>query len=114
MRRVPEIDPAEAAKRAAGPDAAFLLDVREPYEWEAGHIADATHIPLADLDGNLDVLPDGRTVIVVCRSGVRSAQAAALLLRKGRDAHNLTGGMRAWEACGLPMVADGDLDPAVV
>ena len=52
-------------------------------------------------------LPPRRTVITVCRSGHRSARAAALLACEGREVVNLSGGMRAWARAGLPVVADG-------
>ena len=62
---------------------AILLDVREDAEWRAGHAPKARHIPLSRLPARLSELPSGRTVITVCRSGHRSAQAAALLARDG-------------------------------
>ena len=52
-------------------------------------------------------LPPRRTVITVCRSGHRSARAAALLAREGREVVNLSGGMNAWARAGLPVVAGG-------
>lgn len=84
---------------------AILVDVREPDEWAAGHAQGARHIPLAQLGQRQRELPDDRPVITVCRSGARSARAATLLAEHGRDATNLSGGMRAWAAAGLPVVA---------
>lgn len=84
---------------------ALLLDVREDYEWDAGHVAGAVHIPLGQVAERADELPGSRQVVVVCRSGVRSAQAAAFLTASGVDAVNLAGGMRAWAAAGLPFEA---------
>lgn len=98
----PEIGATEAA-RLAEAGTVLLLDVRENDEWEAGHAPQATHRPLGELDPAAP--PDDRPVVVVCRSGNRSGQAAQLLLAAGRDARNLTGGMRRWAACGLPVVA---------
>ena len=86
---------------------AILLDVREDAEWQAGHAPKARHIPLGRLPARLSDLPSGRTVITVCRSGHRSARAAALLARDGREVINLSGGMRAWARAGLPVVAAG-------
>ncbi|MFZ5851777.1 MAG: rhodanese-like domain-containing protein [Actinomycetota bacterium] len=83
---------------------ALLLDVREPAEWAAGHAPQARHIPLGQLAGRLAELPADRPVVTVCRSGARSARAAALLARQGRPASNLAGGMHAWAAAGLPVV----------
>jgi rhodanese-related sulfurtransferase len=86
---------------------AVLLDVREPHEWRAGHAPQARHIPLGQLPHRLSELPAGRPVVTVCRSGMRSRQAAVLLARQGRQVSNLAGGMHAWHRAGLPVVAKG-------
>jgi rhodanese-related sulfurtransferase len=86
---------------------AILLDVREPYEWQAGHAPKARHIPLAQLHQRAHELPVGRPVVTVCRSGARSARAAAMLAREGRQVSNLSGGMHAWMRAQLPVVAKG-------
>jgi rhodanese-related sulfurtransferase len=98
-----------SAERAAAmaADGAVLLDVREPREWQAGHAPKARHIPLGQLARRAGELPDGRAVVTVCRSGARSARAAALLARGGRQVSNLRGGMYAWARAGLPVVARG-------
>lgn len=101
----PTVSPAQARDLQAG--GAILLDVREDGEWQAGHAPKARHIPLRRLPARLRDLPPNRTVITVCRSGHRSAQAAALLARDGQDVLNLAGGMRAWARAGLPVVASG-------
>ncbi len=93
---------------------AILLDVREQAEWRAGHAPGARHIPLGHLPGRLRELPPRRTVVTVCRSGARSARAAALLTSEGRDVVNLVGGMRAWARAGLPVVASGGRPGQVV
>lgn len=95
------------------PAEAVLLDVREPDEWQAGHVAGAVHIPLADLPARLDELPAGGRLVVVCRSGVRSARAVAWLAQNGHDALNLDGGMVAWAAAGREMVSETGEAPAV-
>jgi rhodanese-related sulfurtransferase len=82
-----------------------LIDVREPDEWEAGRIEGARHIPMSELGGRLDELDDGRPVVAVCRSGARSDRVAEALRARGYDAHNLDGGMLAWEQAGLPFGA---------
>ena len=79
------------------PEGLTVLDVREPVEWQYGHIAGALHIPLGELTGRLDEVPDGQT-LVVCKVGSRSAYAAGWLVQQGRDAVNLDGGMLDWEA----------------
>ena len=86
---------------------AVLLDVREPHEWQAGHAPKARHIPLGELNRRANELPPRRPIVTVCRSGARSARAAALLARQGRQVSNLAGGMHAWSRTGLPIVAKG-------
>jgi len=103
------------APRKAGPEqarqlldqSAILVDVREDAEWRAGHAPGARHIPLSRLPARTRELAPQRTVITVCRSGHRSAGAAVILARQGRDVINLSGGMRAWARAGLPVVASG-------
>ena len=77
-----------------------MLDVREPHEWRAGHAPRARHIPLAQLDVRSRELPAGRLVITVCRSGGRSARAAARLAAQGREVADVAGGMTAWRDAG--------------
>ena len=97
-----------AAQAAAlADDGAVLLDVREPHEWQASHAPRARHIPLGQLARRVAELPERRAVVTVCRSGARSARAAAMLARTGREVSNLAGGMRAWARAGLPVVARG-------
>lgn len=94
----------------------LLLDVREDDEWDAGHAPQAVHVPLHELPARLDDVRaqagDG-PVSVVCRVGSRSAQATAYLRHAGLDARNVEGGMLAWQAAGLPVVA-GDGPGTVV
>ena len=99
------VSAAQAAILAGG--VAILLDVREPYEWQAGHAPRARHIPLGQLSRRAAELPEHRAVVTVCRSGARSARAAAMLARDGREVSNLAGGMRAWARAGLPVVTRG-------
>ncbi len=81
-----------------------VIDVREPHEFQAGHIPGAQNLPLGKLDtwsGTLD--PNGRYV-VICRSGKRSAKAKQGLEAKGfKNLRNVTGGMLGWEAQKLPV-----------
>jgi adenylyltransferase/sulfurtransferase len=74
-----------------------LIDVRESSEHAMSRIEGAVLIPLATLPGQLDLVPDDRPVVVHCKSGVRSAHAVAFLRSRGYDAHNLAGGMDAWQ-----------------
>lgn len=82
----------------------FILDVREPYEFAAGHVAGARLIPLGELAGRLAEIPKNVPVYVICRSGHRSAQASQFLAAKGfRNVHNVQGGLLAWQAAGYPV-----------
>jgi len=83
-----------------------LLDVREEDEWQAGHIDGAQHIPLGELGERIGELPTGRSIVAVCRSGVRSDAAVRGLRQLGYDAENLDGGVTAWTRAGLPLVDD--------
>ncbi|HEY1329878.1 MAG TPA: rhodanese-like domain-containing protein [Actinomycetota bacterium] len=81
-----------------------VVDVREPWEWEAGRIEGAVHIPLNSLmsGADQDALDASRPVVLVCKTGNRSELATMMLRARGYDAENLEGGMEAWEAAGLP------------
>jgi len=103
FRRAPSIEPAAAAELIRTKHA-ILVDVRQPGEWDRGHIKEATHVPLAQLSRRLQQLPRDRTIITVCQSGHRSARAARTLTRTGHDAHNLRGGMNAVRARLAPSV----------
>lgn len=76
---------------------AFVLDVREPSEFADGSIPGAVNIPLGDLPRRLADVPRDRTIACLCRSGNRSGKAQSILVDKGYDAVNLTGGMLAWK-----------------
>jgi rhodanese-related sulfurtransferase len=99
--------------RAAGVDdlaaaldqGAVLVDVREPWEYAEAHIAGSTLIPLDEVMRRRDELPDDAEVWLVCRTGNRSGQAAALLATFGHDAINVTGGIVAWMRSGRPVLA---------
>ena len=95
------------------PDGGTLLDVREDYEWAAGHVPSALHIPLGELGSRAGEVPRDDTIYVICRSGNRSAYAAAALNRAGWTAVNVVGGMQDWAAAGRPMVSDTAAAPTV-
>jgi rhodanese-related sulfurtransferase len=89
------------------PDDATILDVREDYEWAAGHVAGSVHVPLSQLPARAADIPEAEPLVVVCKVGARSAQVAAWLASQGRDAVNLAGGLDAWADAGRPLVTDG-------
>ncbi len=107
---VPEVSAPELARLLDAPEPPVLLDVREPWEWAVGSLEDrgALHIPLDELAERQAELPEGRPVVVYCRSGARSLDAARRLVAAGReDVHNLEGGIVAWARevdPGLPVV----------
>jgi rhodanese-related sulfurtransferase len=85
-----------------GPSAR-IVDVREPDEWEQGHIAHASLVPLATVPGNIESF-DGKPTYIVCRSGARSGQACDFLRGQGCSVVNVSGGMVAWTAAGFEVV----------
>jgi rhodanese-related sulfurtransferase len=98
-----EVVVAEASALRDG--GALILDVREPDEWVAGHIPDATLIPLGELAGRVAEVPTDRQVVVVCRSGNRSASGRDILLAAGHPGvTSMAGGMNDWAAAGYPTV----------
>lgn len=92
-----------AAKRASG---AFILDVRQPEEWNEAHIPGSTLIPLGELAARADELPKDQEIVVVCRSGNRSAQGRDILLNAGfTQVTSMAGGLNQWKAAGLETVS---------
>ncbi len=100
----PEVSAATAAqKRDAG---AFILDVREPDEWNTVHISGATLIPLGELQSRLNEVPKDQEVVVVCRSGNRSATGRDILRQAGfEQVTSMAGGMNQWQALGFPTIS---------
>ena len=94
-------------------DTSLVLDVRMPYEFEAGHIEGAINVPLPSLPQQVDKLPGDRPIICVCQVGQRSDLAARFLVDRDLVAFNMEGGMVAWAAAGLPYVQSGGGDGAV-
>jgi adenylyltransferase/sulfurtransferase len=93
---IPEIQVEELKRRLDAGDDLFVLDVREPHEYQIcninGHL-----IPLGDLPKRVNELDSSREIVAHCRSGVRSAKAVAFLQQAGfKKVHNLAGGILAW------------------
>jgi rhodanese-related sulfurtransferase len=101
-----DITPAEAAQRMETENL-VLVDVRELYEWEAGHVPGSTHIDLATIGERLGEIPEDRPVAFLCLGGTRSGLVANTLKARGYDAYNVEGGFRAWFEAGLPTEPDG-------
>jgi rhodanese-related sulfurtransferase len=100
----PEIPVEEAVtKRDAG---ALILDVRQPEEWNEFHVPDSTLIPLGELASRLNELPQDQEIVIVCRSGNRSAQGRDILLEAGfSQVTSMAGGLTQWKAAGYPTVS---------
>ena len=100
--QVPSIEVGQLDADAPVPAGTVLLDVREQDEWDAGHAAGAVHIPLGEVPARSGELDAEVPLIVICRSGARSARATEWLNQNGFDAVNLEGGTMAWVQAGLP------------
>ncbi len=87
-------------------DGAQVVDVRADHEWEAGRIAGATHLPLAELAERAGEIDKDRPVLLYCRGGNRSTMAAAALADAGYDAAKLSEGIVGWAEAGLPLAPD--------
>jgi hydroxyacylglutathione hydrolase len=102
-----ELSPREVADLLREADVQ-LIDVREGFEHEAGRIADDVHIELDRLSEQAGSLDRERPIVFYCRTGSRSEMATQAFAAAGFQAHNLTGGLKAWVADGLPIEpADG-------
>lgn len=87
-------------------DGAFILDVREPDEWNESHIPGATLIPLGELASRVSEVPNDQEVVVVCRSGNRSAEGRDILLAAGfEQVTSMAGGVNQWKATGFETVS---------
>ena len=99
---VPEVDLHSFA--AAHADGGFVLDVREPFEYVAGHVPGAQLLPMAQVMSRADALPRDERVYVICQSGNRSYTAAGWLRGRGIDAVSVAGGTGGWAGLGRPLV----------
>lgn len=99
---VRDVSPEEVLNKASQ---LLLVDVRTPEELvgELGKVKDVTHIPLNELGGKVSNLPAEKTIVFICRSGARSATAAAFAQDEGLDVYNMAGGMLRWNELNLPV-----------
>jgi hydroxyacylglutathione hydrolase/adenylyltransferase/sulfurtransferase len=107
--RAPEIavDPAAVAEWLAEDPRLQVVDVREPYEREAGHIAGSLHIELTQLPAQAERQIDReRPVVFYCRVGARSLMAAQALRAAGFQAHSMDGGLLRWAEEGQPLAPE--------
>jgi rhodanese-related sulfurtransferase len=82
----------------------MLIDVRESHEYRAGHAPGAKHIALSVIERRLNEIPKEREILVICQSGMRSAQAAKELAANGYQVVNVSGGMANWQRSGLKVI----------
>jgi rhodanese-related sulfurtransferase len=97
----------EETARALADGGAQVVDVREPYEREAGYVDGTEHIELQQLAGAAESLDRERPVIFYCRSGVRSLMAAQAFRRAGYEAWSMAGGLVEWAGEGRPIAPEG-------
>ena len=90
-----EVTPEHTAAALAD-DSSQVIDVREPYEREAGHIPGSEHVELQELPSRADSVDRDRPVIFTCRTGSRSLMAAQAFRRAGYDAWSMAGGLEQW------------------
>jgi rhodanese-related sulfurtransferase len=100
-----EISTDETA-RALADGSAQIVDVREPYEREAGYVEGSEHIELQRLAGAAQSLDAERPVIFYCRVGARSLMAAQAFDRAGFEAYSMAGGLMQWAGEGRPLVPE--------
>ena len=104
VEKLPDTVDARAVAAVKDRDDVLVLDVREPSEYDQGHIPGVTLIPMGQVADRLSEIPKDKTVIVTCRSGNRSGQITDYLRQQGyTDVHNMQGGIQAWQKAGLPV-----------
>jgi hydroxyacylglutathione hydrolase len=104
IARIPQWTVSELDERQRSQRDLLILDVRQPGEWQAGHVPGVQHIPGAQLAERINEVPQDRPVAVYCGSGYRSSVATSVLRAKGhKHVFNVLGGFSAWQARGLPV-----------
>ena len=100
---IPQTSPVEVKKKIAQNPKPIILDVRQPVEYQHGHIQGSKLIPLNELPEKIKQLPRNREIICVCQSGSRSHSATRYLVSAGFTAVDMKGGMDLWLQSGLPI-----------
>jgi hydroxyacylglutathione hydrolase len=105
VARVPQITVHDLATMKEERPDLVIIDVREPFEWDEGHIDGALHVPMPEALSRKDLVPAGRPKAVVCAGGLRSSTVISALSRAGlTDWYNVIGGMTAWQKAGYSTV----------
>jgi rhodanese-related sulfurtransferase len=102
-----DIEPEQLAAWLAGDPDVQLIDVREPYEREAGHIAGSRHIPLVELSSRAEEIERDRPAVFYCRVGARSDMAAQAFRAAGYQALSMSGGLMRWASENRPLSPEG-------
>jgi rhodanese-related sulfurtransferase len=102
-----DVDPQRVADWLDEDPGLQVIDVREPYEREAGHIEGTLHIELLRLSAAADTLERERPVVFYCRVGARSQMAAQAFRAAGFKAHSMSGGLKRWAQEGRPLSPQG-------
>ncbi len=102
-----DVDPERVADWLEQDPSLQVIDVREPYEREAGHIAGTRHIQLVNLTGEASTVAREHPVVFYCRVGARSQMAAQAFRAAGYDAYTMAGGLKRWAEQGLPLEPKG-------
>jgi rhodanese-related sulfurtransferase len=102
-----DIEPERTSSWMAENPPPQVIDVREPYEREAGYIEGTRHIELARLSAEADSIDSDRPVILYCRAGSRSTMAAKALREAGFEAYSMVGGLARWAREGRPLSPEG-------
>jgi rhodanese-related sulfurtransferase len=102
-----DVDPARVAEWLAEDSTLQVIDVRERYEREAGHIAGTRHIELNNLSSEAASIERERPVVFYCRVGGRSTMAAQAFRASGYEAYSMQGGLRRWADEGRPLSPEG-------
>jgi rhodanese-related sulfurtransferase len=102
-----DLDPARVQEWLGEDPQLQVVDVREPYEREAGHIAGTRHIELVQLSERAGTLDRERAIVFYCRVGARSEMAAQAFRASGFEAYSMAGGLVRWAEEGRPLEPDG-------
>ncbi|MCE9622049.1 MAG: rhodanese-like domain-containing protein [Actinomycetia bacterium] len=100
---MPVVEVEVAQLQVALANGAKLIDVREPHEYEEGHVAGSVLIPLKTVPDRVDEFRGAAATYLICRSGARSLRACEYLAQQGIEAINVAGGMLAWIDSGQPV-----------
>ncbi|MGV8886259.1 MAG: rhodanese-like domain-containing protein [Microbacteriaceae bacterium] len=113
VEHISAVEAVELMGVESGAAGSLLVDVREQWEWDAGHAPLATHLPMSQLEQRHSELDTEATLLVICHSGQRSLSVTDALSRAGYHAVNVDGGMIAWRAAGGAVVSDSSEQPHV-